>query len=192
VITVPLLALALPSVVIGYLSIGRMLYSDFFAGSISVNAAAHPAMAALAEEFRGPLEMAARSYEGWPLWLAAAGVGLAWVFYLKRPDLPGVLARRFAGLYALLDNKYYLDRINEAVFAAGARMIGRGLWRGGDMAVIDGVAVNGSARLVGWVALWVRRLQTGFIYHYAFAMLLGLALVLFAFVTWPYLAAQAH
>jgi NADH-quinone oxidoreductase subunit L len=192
VITLPLVALAIPSVVIGYLGIQPMLYGDYFTGSISVNAAAHPAMSALAEEFRGPLEMALGSIGGAPLWLAAAGVAAAWVLYLKRPDIPDALAKRFPWLYSLLDNKYYLDRANEIVFAAGSRMIGQGLWRGGDVAVIDGAAVNGSARLVGWVASWVRRVQTGYIYHYAFAMLVGVAAVLFIFVTWPYLAAQSH
>jgi len=192
VILLPLVALAVPSVLIGYFTIDRMLFSDYFAGAISVNATAHPAMTALAEEFRGAWEMALNSWDSAPLWLAAAGVGLAWLFYLKWPGIPAQLAHRLSWLYAFLDNKYYLDRLNELVFAAGARLIGQGLWRGGDVAVIDGAAVNGSARLVGWIAQLVRRIQTGFIYHYAFAMLMGVALVLFVFVTWPYLAAQAH
>jgi len=192
VITMPLIALAFFSVVIGYVAIQDMLYGDYFAGSISVNAAAHPAMAALAEEFRGPLEMALNSYDSAPLWLALAGVAAAWFMYLKRPDIPEALARRFAWLYELLVNKYYLDRLNEIVFAAGSRLIGRGLWRGGDVALIDGVGVNGSAHLVAALARWVRKVQTGYIYHYAFVMLVGVALVLFAFVTWPFLAAHAH
>ena len=192
VVTLPLVALAIPSVLIGYLTIERMLYGDFFAGSIFVDRAAHPAMAALAEEFRGPLEMALNSYTGWPLRLAAAGVGAAWFLYLVRPDLPERLKQRFGGLYALLDNKYYLDRFNEVVFGAGARLVGRAFWRGGDVAVIDGAAVNGSARVVRWVARLVRRVQTGFIYHYAFAMLLGVGVVLFLFLTWPYVVAAAH
>jgi NADH-quinone oxidoreductase subunit L len=192
VVTLPLVALAIPSVLIGYLSVERMLYSDFFAGSILVDRAAHPAMTVLAEEFLGPLQMALHSYAGWPLWLAAAGFGAAWFLYLGRPDLPELIKRRFGRLYALLDNKYYLDRINELVFGAGARLIGTAFWRGGDMALIDGAAVNGSARLVGWVALLVRRAQTGFIYHYAFAMLLGIGIALFVFLTWPYVVAAAH
>jgi NADH-quinone oxidoreductase subunit L len=192
VVTVPLIALAVPSVLIGYLAVERMLFGDFFTGAIVVNGAVHPAMGALAEEFRGPLEMALHSWASAPLWLAAAGVAAAWYLYMKRPDLPELWRRRFAGLYALLDNKYYLDRINEVVFGAGARLIGRALWQGGDVAVIDGAAVNGSARLVGWVALLVRRLQTGYIYHYAFGMLLGVGVVLFAFLTWPYVVAAAR
>ena len=192
VVTFPLVALAIPSVVIGYLAIQRMLFSDFFAGSIFVDSARHPAMRALAEDFRGALEMALDSVAHLPLWLAAAGVATAWFLYLKRPDLPQWLRARFGGLYAFLDNKYYMDRFNEIVFGAGGRLIGRVLWRGGDVAVIDGVAVNGSARLVGWIALLVRRAQTGYIYHYAFAMLVGVAAVLFAFLTWPYIVAASR
>jgi len=192
VVTFPLAALAIPSVLIGYLTIQRMLFSDFFAGSIFVDSARHPAMRALSEDFRGPLEMALDSAAHLPLWLAAGGVAAAWFLYMKRPDLPELWRRRFASLYALLDNKYYMDWFNEIVFAAGARLVGRVLWRGGDVAVIDGVAVNGSARLVGWVALMVRRVQTGYIYHYAFAMLLGVGVVLFAFLTWPYIVAASR
>jgi len=192
VVTVPLVALAIPSVVVGYLSVERMLFSDFFAGSIAVNGAAHPAMIALAEDFRGPLEMALHSWAGWPLWLAAAGVVSAWFLYLKRPNLPQRWRDRVPGVYALLDNKYYMDRINEVVFGAGARLIGRAFWQGGDVGVIDGVAVNGSARLVRWIALLVRRVQTGYIYHYAFAMLVGVGIVLFAFVTRPYVMAAVR
>ena len=192
VVTFPLVALAIPSVVIGYLAIQRMLFSDFFAGSIFVDSARHPAMRALAEDFRGALEMALDSVAHLPLWLAAAGVATAWFLYLKRPDLPQWLRARFGGLYAFLDNKYYMDRFNEIVFGTGGRLIGRVLWRGGDVAVIDGVAVNGSARLVGWIALLVRRAQTGYIYHYAFAMLVGVAAVLFAFLTWPYIVAASR
>jgi NADH-quinone oxidoreductase subunit L len=115
-----------------------------------------------------------------------AGVVLAWFFYLVRPDIPAAIKQRFSGLYTLLENKYYMDRINEVVFAGGARLLGRGLWKGGDQALIDGLAVNGSARLVGWVAGVSRLLQSGYIYHYAFAMLVGIALVLFFFLTLPY------
>jgi NADH-quinone oxidoreductase subunit L len=192
VVTLPLIVLAIPSVVVGYLSIARMLFSDFFGGSLVVDGAAHPAMIALAEDFRGPLEMALESFTSAPVWLAAAGAVVAWYLYLKRPDLPLRWRQRLPGLYALLDNKYYMDRINEVVFAAGARLIGRVLWRGGDVTVIDGAAVNGSARLVGLFALLVRRIQTGYIYHYAFAMLVGVGIVLFAFLTWPYVLATAR
>jgi NADH-quinone oxidoreductase subunit L len=192
VVTFPLVALAIPSVLIGYLSIERMLFSDYFEGAIVVNRAAHPALTALAQDFHGPLQMALDSWTGWPVRLAAAGVFAAWILYLKRPDLPQRSRQLFPWVYALLDNKYYMDRINEIVFAAGARLVGLALWKGGDIDVIDGVAVNGSARVVGWFALLVRRIQTGYIYHYAFAMLLGVGVALFVFLTWPYLVAAAR
>ena len=130
--------------------------------------------------------MALHGFVTLPFFLALAGVLLAWLFYLKRPDIPEMLAQRFSALYALLVNKYYMDRFNEIVFAGGARAIGRGLWKGGDVALIDGAAVNGSARLIGWFAGVIRFVQSGYIYHYAFAMLIGVAIVLFFFLTLPY------
>jgi NADH-quinone oxidoreductase subunit L len=198
VVTLPLILLAIPSVVIGFVAIDMFLFSDFFKGVIFVDSTQHPAMAKLTEEW---LSFGSPNERGWhmalhglmtlPFWLDLAGVGLAWFFYLKRPDIPAAIARRFAWIYALLENKYYLDRINEVVFAGGARLLGRGLWKGGDMALIDGVAVNGSAKLVGWVAAVIRHLQSGYIYHYAFAMLVGVGLVLFFFLTLPYVL-SAH
>jgi NADH-quinone oxidoreductase subunit L len=193
VVTLPLILLAIPSVVIGYVAIDMFLFGDFFKGVIHVDAAKHPAMTRLTELWTSfgpvngrPWHMALHALVTAPFWLDVAGVGLAWYFYLKRPDIPAAIARRFSSLYRLLENKYYLDRFNEAFFAGGARALGTGLWKGGDVALIDGVAVNGSARLVGWVAAVIRRLQSGYIYHYAFAMLVGVGLVLFFFLTLPY------
>jgi NADH-quinone oxidoreductase subunit L len=111
-------------------------------------------------------------------WLAAAGMFTAWYLYIKQPGLPGRLAQRMSGLHRLLENKYYFDRFNERVLAAGSRSLGRMLWRAGDEVAIDGVLVNGSARLVGWISGVVRQVQTGYLYHYAFAMIIGLALLL--------------
>jgi NADH-quinone oxidoreductase subunit L len=193
VVTLPLILLAIPSVVIGFVSIGMFLFGTFFDGAIFVDAVSHPEMGKLTALWQSfgsvnerPWHMALHGLVTAPFWLAAAGVALAWFFYLKRPDIPEAIAQRFAPLYRLLENKYYLDRINEIVFAGGARLIGRGLWKGGDMAIIDGVVVNGSARLVGWIAAVIRHLQSGYIYHYAFAMLVGVGLVLFFFLTVPY------
>jgi NADH-quinone oxidoreductase subunit L len=174
------------------MAIGDLLYSGYFTGSIAVNAQAHPAMAELAHEFDGAAAMTIEGLTSLPFGLAVAGVALAWYMYLLRPELPGRIQHRFQALHRLLVNKYYMDRINEVVFARGARAIGTGLWQGGDVALIDGVAVNGSARLVTSIALLVRRVQSGFIYHYAFAMLLGLMIVLFAFLTWPYVIGAAR
>jgi len=183
VITVPLVLLAIPSVVIGFVAIGWMLFGDYFGSAIFVDAAKHPAMKELAAHFHGATEMALHGFMTAPFWLDFFGVGLAWFLYIKRPDIPALIQARFQGLYRLLDNKYYLDRINEVVFAGGARRLGMGLWKGGDVALIDGLAVNGSARLVGWVAAASRLLQTGHIYTYAAGMIVGLLVLITLFVT---------
>jgi NADH-quinone oxidoreductase subunit L len=183
VVTVPLVLLAIPSAVIGFVAIDAMLFGDFFGGSIVVDAARHPAMKEMAAHFHGATAMALHSVTTAPFWLDLLGVGLAWFLYLKRPDLPAVLQARMQGLYRLLENKYYLDRINETVFAGGARRLGAGLWKGGDIALIDGVAVNGSARVVGWIAAASRLLQSGHIYTYAFGMIIGLLVLITLFVT---------
>jgi NADH-quinone oxidoreductase subunit L len=191
VVTVPLMLLAIPSVIIGLIAVGPMLFGDFFKGVITIDTAAHPAMAKLAEHWAHFTEANGKGME-WigyglhsvvtlPFWLAVAGVASAWFIYLRKPEIAESARRVFAPIYTLLENKYYMDRINEVVFAAGARLLGRGLWKGGDQAVIDGVAVNGSARAVGWFAALVRELQSGFIYHYAFAMILGLVALLYFF-----------
>jgi NADH-quinone oxidoreductase subunit L len=186
VVTIPLILLAIPSAVIGFVAIDRFLFGDFLTNAIFVDAAKHPAMKELAEGFHGAGAMALHGLTTAPFWLALAGVVAAGVFYLLKPEIPDKIAQTFAPLYRLLDNKYYMDKINEWVFARGARKVGVGLWRGGDMALIDGVAVNGSARLVGWIAAVIRQIQSGYIYHYAFAMLLGVGIVLFFFLTLPY------
>ena len=185
VVTMPLVLLAIPSAVIGFVAIDKFLFGDFFAHAIFVDGK-HPAMAALKEEFHGPIAMALHGFVSLPFFLALAGVALAWLFYLKRPDIPETISQRFAAIYRLLENKYYLDRLNEIVFAGGARKIGLGLWKGGDVGVIDGIVINGSARLVAWFASVARLVQSGYIYHYAFAMLVGIAVVLFFFLTLPY------
>jgi NADH-quinone oxidoreductase subunit L len=181
VVTVPLMLLAIPSVLIGLFTIKPMLFSDFFKGVIEV-AERHPAMADLAEHFHGWFAMATHALLTLPFWLAAAGVASAWYCYLVNPALPEAIKRSSGAIYRLLDNKYYLDRFNEFFFAGGARMIGTGLWKGGDQVLIDGVAINGSARLMGWIASLVRLVQSGFIYHYAIAMILGVAVMLWWFV----------
>ncbi|HUR89229.1 MAG TPA: NADH-quinone oxidoreductase subunit L [Ramlibacter sp.] len=180
VVTAPLILLAIPSVLAGYLFIEPMLYSDFMKGAIFVNNEAHKGMETLHEEFHGPLQMALHGFMGLPFWFSLAGVVAAWYMYLKNPAVPAAIKKRFNWLYTILDNKYYFDWFNENVLARAARVIGVGLWKGGDQAVIDGVAVNGSARVVAWVAGVVRWVQTGYIYHYAFAMIIGV----FVLMTW--------
>ncbi|HVZ42919.1 MAG TPA: NADH-quinone oxidoreductase subunit L [Ramlibacter sp.] len=185
VVTVPLIILAFFSVVIGYLTIGPMLYGDFFKDAIFINAEQHPALEEMGREFHGPLAMALHGLLSPVFWLALAGVVAAWYMYLKNPALPAAIQQRFMPVYKLLDNKYYMDWINENLIAPAARAVGTGLWRGGDQGVIDGVLVNGSARLVGWFAGVVRWVQSGYIYHYAFAMLIGVIVLMTYFVTWP-------
>jgi NADH-quinone oxidoreductase subunit L len=181
VITVPLMLLAIPSVLIGLFAVKPMLFSDFFKGVIEV-AERHPAMETLAHHFHGWFPMATHALTNWPFWLALAGVVSAWYCYLVNPALPAAIKRSSGPIYRLLDNKYYLDRFNEFFFAGGARLIGRGLWKAGDQGLIDGIAINGSARLVGWISSLVRQVQSGFIYHYAIAMILGVAVMLWWFV----------
>jgi NADH-quinone oxidoreductase subunit L len=180
VVTAPLILLALPSVFIGYWTIGPMLHGEFFKDSIVVDAARHPAMAELGKHFHGALAMATHGLMTLPFWLALGGVVAAWWFYLKQPSIPAAIKARFEWVYRLLDNKYYMDWFNEHVLAAGARLLGTGLWKGGDVGLIDGIAINGSARAVGALAQLTRLLQTGYLYFYALVMLLGI----FALMTW--------
>ena len=181
VMWLPLVLLAIPSVVIGYLTIQPMLYGDFFGNSIFVSAD-HPVMKELAEAFHGPMAMALHSVTTPALWLAVAGVVLTWYMYLINPAVPAAIKRAFGPLYRLLDNKYYLDWISENIVMRGVRGLGTGLWKAGDQGLIDGVMVNGSWKLVGRIAGVMRWMQTGYIYHYAFAMLLGVFVLMTYFV----------
>jgi len=182
VVTVPLVLLAIPSAVIGYLTIGPMLFGDFFKDAIFVNAELHPAMEELGHAFHGPTQMAMHALTSLPLWLAVAGVALAYVFYMVKPSWPAAIKRTFSPIFNLLENKYYLDWINENILARGARVLGAGLWKVGDQAIIDGAMVNGSWKLVGWISGSVRRVQTGYLYHYALVMILGIFVLMTYFV----------
>ena len=184
VVTLPLVLLAIPSVVIGYLTIGPMLFGDFFKDAIFVNAEHHPAMEELAQSFHGAGAMALHALSSLPFLLAAAGVATAWLFYLQAPAIPAALDRALKPLRTVLENKYYLDSFNEHVLAAGARLLGTGLWKGGDQAFIDG-AVNGSASLVGRLSGVVRGWQSGHLYQYALVMALGI-FGLLTWQLWPY------
>ncbi|WP_423196528.1 MULTISPECIES: NADH-quinone oxidoreductase subunit L [unclassified Cupriavidus] len=188
VVTLPLVLLAIPSVIIGAIAIEPMLFGDFFKHGVAFKDVIfvgenHHAMEELKEAFHGWVPMALHSLTTPVLWLAIAGVVLSWFFYMKRPDIPAALQKRFSGLYKLLDNKYYMDAINQAVFARGARLLGTGLWKGGDQGLIDGLLVNGSARVVATFAAASRYLQSGYIYHYAFAMIVGMLVLLTLTVT---------
>lgn len=177
--------LAIPSVVIGFITIEPMLFGDFFKGVIFVNES-HHAMEELHHEFHGPLQMAIHAFTSLPFALALAGVVSAYYCYLVNPKVPAWFFAKFHALHTLLDNKYYLDKFNQAVFANGARLLGGGFWNIGDKALIDGLVVNGSAKLVGWFASVIRRAQTGYIYHYAFVMILGVLGFLVWFMPFPF------
>ncbi|ATA55728.1 MULTISPECIES: NADH-quinone oxidoreductase subunit L [Variovorax] len=182
VVWLPLVLLAIPSVVIGFMTIDPMLFGSFFKDAIFVDGAKHHAMGELKEAFHGPVAMAIHGLQTAPFWLALAGVALSYYMYMMNPALPAAIKRAFSPIYNLLENKYYLDWINENILARGARLLGTGLWKGGDQALIDGALVNGSWKVVGRVAGVVRWLQSGFIYHYAFAMLLGIFILMTYFV----------
>ncbi|WP_280150617.1 NADH-quinone oxidoreductase subunit L [Piscinibacter sp. XHJ-5] len=188
VVTAPLVLLAVPSVVIGFMTIGPMLYGGFFRDSIAVIAERHPAMEEMAKEFHGAVAMALHGLTTLPFFLALAGVVTAYVFYLVKPEIPAAIKARFGFVYRLLDNKYYMDWINENVFARAARLLGHGLWKGGDQGLIDGVVINGSARAIGGAASVVRLVQTGFLYWYALVMILGVV-GLMTWQLWPSLQA---
>ncbi len=184
VVTFPLIMLAIPSVIIGFLAIEPMLIGDFFKGVIAVGEN-HPAMEELREGFHGPVAFALHGLTTPPFWLALAGVVAAYYCYMVNRKVPAWFFEKLHPLFTLLDNKYYMDKFNQAVFADGARGIGEGLWKFGDRMVIDGFLVNGSAKLVGWFSALTRTLQTGYLYHYAFVMVAGvLATLLYFFPFW--------
>jgi NADH-quinone oxidoreductase subunit L len=177
VVTLPLILLAIPSVIIGYIAIEPMLFGGYFKESIYISAE-HPGMAELAVEFAGPFAKVLHAAGEFPFWFALSGFLTAWVFYMKRPDIPAALRKRFHGIYTLLDNKYYFDIFNDWFFAGGARGTSRFLWNFGDIKLIDGIMVNGTAKLVGLFSRVLRHLQSGYIYHYAFSMIIGVFVLL--------------
>jgi NADH-quinone oxidoreductase subunit L len=179
VVTVPLILLAIPSALIGWFTVKPMLFGDYFGGAIRV-LPANDVLGRVGEEFHGSGAFVMSSIASPPLWFAGLGVFTAWWFFLKRPDFADSAERRFKWLYMILVNKYGFDRFYENVLVAGARLLGGGLWRFGDQIVIDDGLVNGSARTVGWLGSVMRYAQSGYLYHYAFAMILGLA----SFLLW--------
>jgi NADH-quinone oxidoreductase subunit L len=181
VVTIPLIVLAIPSVCAGWV-IGTVLYGNYFGNAIFV-APDHNVLGEMAQEFHGALGMMTHAVTTPPFILAIAGIATAYYLYIVRTDLPAVIASRLSILYRILDRKYGLDELYSWLFARGARLLGTGLWKGGDVGIIDGLMVNGSARLVGWTASVMRYMQSGYIYTYAFSMILGV-LVLLTLVVW--------
>ena len=186
VITLPLILLAIPSVIIGFYTITPLLFGTYFGDSIFIDVARHPIMKELEDEFHGPVAMALHAFTSPVLLLVVLGVLTAAIAYLWAPKLPAKFAETFAPIKKLFDNKYYLDDLNQVVFAKGLIWIGSFLWHRGDQKVIDDFFVNGSAYTVGRFASVIRHLQSGYLYHYAFAMIAGLA-VLLAWVLYAYL-----
>jgi NADH-quinone oxidoreductase subunit L len=186
VVTLPLALLAIPSLVIGYIALEPMLYGDFFKNVIFVNPEAHPAMEHLAHHYHefmhSPAGMAIHGFTSLPFFLAASGVLLSWFFYMKRPDIPAAIKSRCIVIYNILENKYGFDSFNEKFFAGGSRCLGSLLWKFGDITLIDGAMVNGTANTMGKIAAKIRNLQSGLIYHYAFAMIIGVFLLMTFFI----------
>jgi NADH-quinone oxidoreductase subunit L len=179
VVTVPLVLLAVPSICAGWL-IGPVLFGGYFGGSISI-APSHSGLREMADEFHGVLPMMAHAVKTIPFWLTVAGIAAAWYLYILKPELPGRLRQKAGVLVTILEEKYGFDRFYDWFFAGGARRFGNGLWRYGDVTVIDGLMVNGSAKLIGWFSGAVRLIQSGFIYHYAFSMIIGVFVLLTLF-----------
>jgi NADH-quinone oxidoreductase subunit L len=171
VVTVPLVALAIPSIAAGWL-IGPMLFGGYFGDAIQI-LPHHEAMARLASEFHGVLGMMTHAFGTLPFWLSIAGIFAAWYLYLVKPDLPAKIKNAAGPFSVLLERKYFIDEFYSWLFAGGARALGQGLWKFGDIRVIDGFFVNGTARVVAGTAVLVRRFQSGYIYHYAFTMIVG-------------------
>ena len=180
VVTLPLILLAIPSVTAGYF-IGTMVFGDFFGNAIIVHTE-HDVLAHHAESYHGVIGFILHGVTALPFWLAMAGVATAYYLYMLRPDLPVKIQQRFKYLHCVLENKYGFDDFNQTVFAGGARKVGQLLWQVGDKTVIDGAAVNGTAKLIGFTSKMLRQIQSGYLYHYAFAMIIGLWLLLTYFV----------
>ncbi|MEJ5031310.1 NADH-quinone oxidoreductase subunit L [Comamonas sp. MYb21] len=184
VVTLPLVLLAIPSVVIGAIALMPMLFGDFFKGVIYVDGSKHGAMAELAEKIHGWIPMALHGFTAAPFWLALAGVVTSYVFYMVKPEIPAAIKRMSekVGLYQALEGKYGVDWVYENIFARGSRVLGGVFWKVGDQGLIDGLLVNGSWKLVGRISALVRWLQTGYVYHYALVMILGIFLAMTYFV----------
>ncbi|MBN8502917.1 MAG: NADH-quinone oxidoreductase subunit L [Burkholderiales bacterium] len=190
VVWLPLALLAIPSLVVGGLTLVPLLQGDFLKDAITINSELHKGMSqVLPHVEHGAVAMGLHAFVTLPFWLAVGGVVLAWFFYLVKPEIPAACARVFRPLIVVMENKYYMDWINENLLARGARALGVGLWKGGDGALIDGVLIDGSAKGVGLLARAMRLVQTGRIQAYALAMILGV-FALLSWKLWPYIEPQ--
>ena len=183
VVTIPLILLAIPSVIIGGMTIGPMLFGDYFSNSLVVFEQ-HNVLGQMGETFTGAIGFIGHAFMTPALYLALAGLGTAWYIYMVKPQIAADLKEKYQGIYNMLDNAYGCDDFNDKYFAGGSRRLGTVLWQVFDTKIIDGLIVNGSARSVAWWSGFTRNLQSGYLYHYAFAMIIGLAF----FITWIFLA----
>ena len=181
VVTWPLILLAIPALGIGALTVGPMLFGGYFGEAIVVDAA-HDTLGKLGEGYTGVMGFILHGMMSLPFWLALAGIGTAWYAYMVNPGFPAQVRERFQTVYRVLANNYGIDDFNDRFFAGGSRKVGRLFWKAGDQAAIDGFMVNGTARGIGRLAVVMRYLQSGFLYHYAFAMIIGLLVLITVFV----------
>ncbi|NNF50501.1 MAG: NADH-quinone oxidoreductase subunit L [Woeseiaceae bacterium] len=177
VVTVPLILLAIPSAVIGWFTAGPVLFEGYFGDAIHVDET-RDVLARMGEAWNGSRDLLTHAIVTPVFWLAVSGVFAAWYLYIERPEIPAKIRQKAQGLYNLLDRKYYFDDLYIKGFAAGGRNLGKFLWQKGDELIIDGILVNGTAKSIGWVAGYLRNIQTGFLYTYAFAMIIGLTALL--------------
>jgi len=176
VITIPLILLAIPSVFAGFF-IGSFVFGDYFAQSIFV-AEHHSAVAELKQHYHGIGSFFAHAFKGYAVYLAFAGIFCAWFLYLKQPQLAEILKQKLSVPYNILSKKYGIDELYQMLFASGSRKIGAFCDSFGDRLLIDGLVVNGSAKIINWFSAKIRVMQTGYLYHYAFAMIIGLLILL--------------
>ena len=176
VVTLPLVVLAIPTIGAGWF-IGPIVFGSYFDGAIHV-LPQHDAITQLGAEFTGVFGMMIHALSTAPFWLSVAGIFTAWYLYIARTDLPEKIKQRMLPVYTLLDRKYYIDEFYSWLFAGGSRALSSTLWKYGDIKIIDGFFVNGTARVVAWTAMLVRRFQTGYIYHYAFSMIVGVFILI--------------
>ncbi len=175
-ITLPLIILVIPAIGAGWL-IETMLFGNYFGDSIHIGSQ-HEAVAKMEAQFHGVWGMMSHALTTLPFWFLLGGIFTAWYFYMVKTDMPGKVKQKFGPIYTLLDRKYYIDEFYSWFFAGGARALGRGFWKFGDVKIIDGFFVNGSARVVVWAAGLIRQFQSGYIYHYAFTMIVGVFVLL--------------
>ena len=176
VITLPLIILVIPAIGAGWL-IESMLFGNYFGDSILIGSQ-HEAVAKMEAQFHGIWGMMSHALTTLPFWFLSGGIFTAWYFYMVKTDIPGKIKQMFGPVYTLLDRKYYIDEFYSWCFAGGARALGRGFWKFGDVKIIDGFFVNGAARVVVWAATLTRQFQSGYIYHYAFTMIVGVFVLL--------------